>query len=219
MYERRCVKVNGIYRVWKALMFVFFPARALAIVAASGLVLAGCGGGGSSGVSAKTYAASVCKATATWADTARAQSQQIEQQVTVKLPSILSAGLTGQSNALVPFRTSLVTFIGNIVGATKTYRKQIGPAGTPDVKNGSTLAAGLNAAVNKLVAGLTALRGQTQQIPTDSGPSFQQAASAIGTKVQSDSSGFESNLSVLNSAQLTGADRQTPACATLNTSG
>lgn len=192
-----------------------------ATVAATGLILAGCGGGGSSssGVSANTYVASVCKATASWSGTTRSQSQQMEQQITAKLPTILASAVSDPNTALEPIRTSFVAFVGHFAGAAKTLQTQLHAAGTPDVKNGSTLAAGLNTAVDKLVAALTALRGQAQQIPTDNGPAFQQALTAIGTKLQSDFNGFQSSLSALNSSELTAAAKQTPACATLDSSG
>ena len=52
-----------------------------------------------------------------------------------------------------------------------------------------------------------------------SAPGVLTGPSTIGTKFKSDFTGFRSNLSVLDRAQLHAAAKQTPACAELNSSG
>jgi len=180
---------------------------AMAAVIGSVVVLAGCGGGG--GVSASSYVASVCKSLGAWEHTVKGQAVTIEG----KLPSLLEQAVNGGAAVLTQARTLLVTFTDELVAATKTAQKGVDAAGTPNVKNGSTIASKLHDAFGSILTALGAARNRADKLPTDSGSAFQSGANAIQQSIQS-AFGSVGN-SVPNSPELNAAAKKTPACVAI----
>jgi hypothetical protein len=179
----------------------------VAAIIGSVVVLAGCGGGG--GVSASSYVASVCKSLGAWEHAVKEQAQTVEG----KLPSVLGQAVNGGAAVLTQARTLLVTFTDELVAATKTAQNRVAAAGTPNIKNGSTLASKLHDAFGSVLTALEAARSRVSKLPTDSVSVFQSGATAIQGSIQS-AFGSVGN-SVPNSPELNAAAKKTPACVTI----
>jgi hypothetical protein len=173
------------------------------------VLVAGCGGGGgSSGVSATSYVGSVCSASKSLETAVSAQ----EQEIKTKLPSILGAAAAHQSSALPQAKKLLQTFADNVTAAAKSWQKSVHAAGTPHVGNGASIAAKLNAAVDKFVAAVGTFRSEVGSLPTADATTFTQAIRTSLTKFQSAASSSGKALTNLSSAELDAAAKKTPSC-------
>jgi hypothetical protein len=170
-------------------------------------VLAACGG--SSGVSASTYVASICKAAGAWEHTAEAQGTAIEG----KIPTILAQAVNGGAAVLARARTLLLAFTNELVTATKTVENAIAAAGTPNVKNGSTIASKLHDDFANVVTALESASGRVKGLSTSSVAAFQSGSNAALQSIESSLRGATSN--VPDSPELDAAGKKAPACIKL----
>jgi hypothetical protein len=182
------------------------------VVVGAAILVAGCGGGGggsgSSGVSATSYAASICSSSKNLESAFSAQ----EQGIKTKLPSLLATASASPTSVLQQAKKLLQTFADNAETAAKSWQKDVHAAGTPNVTNGAALSSKLNAAVDNLVAAVGTLRSQIGSLPTSSSTAFAQAAQADLTKFQSAAGSSASAVRNLHSSALDAAAKKTPSC-------
>jgi hypothetical protein len=163
------------------------------------LVIAGCGGG-SSGVSASSYASSVCKAVGAWAKDIQARSGALDV-------ATLSSAAQGKA-AIQGFMTAAVSDTGTVVTKLKA-------AGTPNVTNGSKIATALIASFSQIDTALGVAETQANNLPTTSPTAFKTAAQALATTVRNSLAGIGSGLAGLKSPDLAKAAKASPACTNL----
>jgi hypothetical protein len=163
------------------------------------LAVSGCGGG-SSGVSASSYASAVCKSVGAWAKDIQARSGAL---------NVASIGSAAQG------KTAILGFMTAAVKDTDTVVSQLQSAGTPSVSNGSTIAAALVTSFKQIDSALAAAETQANALPTTSPAAFKTAAQALATSVRTSLAGIGAGLAGLKSPELQKAAKASPACSTL----
>lgn len=142
------------------------------IVVLGTLLIPGCGGDGDGGetVGAETYASGICGALNDWQSAIQARSSSLTEG--------LSEDTTPEQG-----KELLGSFLDDVIGETETMISAVDDAGVPDVENGEEISEALNNAFDDALAALEDARGQVDDLPTDSGESFQTAASSLGGSI------------------------------------
>lgn len=173
----------------------------LTIVAVT-IALAGCGGGGSSGVSAGTYVKSICAAIGPF-----------EKDVQSRSSALNLSAITNVSDG----KKALVSFLNAMVTDTDKAVSQLKAAGDPDVKNGKKISAGVVTAFTRLKQALQQTATQANALPTGSADAFRTGATTLGNSVRTSISAIGSGLSGLTSSDLEKAAAKEPTCKVLVT--
>lgn len=169
--------------------------RALLTTFAAGLLLGGCGGGGTA---PEEWAADVCNGL-----------QEYITQVTdvqTDVQNAVSPETTPEEG-----RTLLGTAFDRMIESTDELIGKIEDAGTPDVEGGEEVA-------DKLVAGLTDVkealenaRPKIDELPDDPA-AFQTEAQALGQEVQTELQGIGDAISAIQAPELEEATQDVEAC-------
>ncbi len=167
-------------------------------------VLAGCGGSGSSGVSAATYVKSICSAVGPF-----------EKDVATRSSSLNLSALSNASQG----KKALQDFLTAIVADADKARSKLQAAGTPKVANGKKIASTLVDSFTRLKGALQQAQSQAGSLPTSSPAAFKSAAQALGTRVQSSMTAISGSLSGLKSPELERAAAKDPTCKSLASGG
>src|SRR2546421_11971447 len=140
--------------------------RSVAVAVAASAILAGCGG--SSKVSARDYATSVCTAAGAWVKNIQSESQQ------------MASAITGSpANG----KQEISKFLNQVIGQTDALISKLKDAGTPDVSNGDHIATTLLNAFEQAKTGLEGLRGDVSNLPTTDPAAFATAAKTLSDKI------------------------------------
>jgi hypothetical protein len=169
---------------------------ALAVAAS----LAACGGGSSSGVSAGTYAKSICNAIGPFEKDVSSRSSALN------LSNITSA--TQGKKALQDFLSAIVADTDQAVNKLKT-------AGSPNVKDGKKISGAIVSAFSQVKTALTQAQGQANSLPTTDPTAFKNAAQSLGNGIRGSMSNIGSSLTNLKSPELEAAAKKEPACSNL----
>jgi len=165
------------------------------------VVLSGaCGGGGK--VSAGEYVAAICTEVTAWTGEVQSLSEDIGQN--------LSAGATPTEG-----QAALAKFLDDVVAATDDHLAGVKDAGVPDVENGEEIAGTLVGVFEDAKQILVDARAKVDELPTDDSTAFATAADELGGSVQSALEGVGGGLGTLESAELSRAAQEEPACAQL----
>jgi hypothetical protein len=171
---------------------------ALAVMA--GLLLGGCGGGGST-VKPAAYVKSLCSTLGSWKNTI--------QSAGVALQS------SGAATAARPVaKADYQKFVSSLVTATRQAASSLKSAGVPGVSGGQQLANRLNQAFDTATKRLSQAETRAQAIRTDSTANFQADASAITAEIRA---ALETIAGVTpgRSAALRAAAAREPSCQAL----
>ena len=172
----------------------------LALAATTVLVaIAGCGG--SSSVKPETYVKSVCVALGDWRNTIQSAAAALQ-----------SSGASSASRAVA--KEDYQRFVGSLVTATKRAAASLHAAGSPAVSGGGRIATRLTRAFDNAATGLQRAEAQAGKIPTDSAAHFQLGASAVSSEIRN---GLEQIARVTpgQNQQLRAAAAKEPACQLL----
>jgi hypothetical protein len=167
----------------------------LAVVA-----LAGCGGSGSSGVTAAVYVRSICSAIRPFETDVQTRSSALN------LSSIRNAAQG---------RTALHGFLRAIADDTDRAVGKLKAAGTPKVTDGKAISAGIIKGFSQLRAALTQAADRAGTLPIRSPQAFKAAAQTLGAGVRTTMGSIDSSLSGLRSQELERAAAKEPACRAL----
>ena len=175
---------------------------ALIAVLVATVVLAGCGGSGSSGgtISPAAYAKALCDAVAPF-------ERDIAQRQSALDPTKIKSAGQG--------KTALQGFLSAIASDTSTAASKLKSAGAPNVTHGSQIAGAFAALFDRLQSTLNKAAQQAQSLPTSSPAAFKTAATALGESVRSSMSDLGSGLSGMKSPALEAAARKVSDCQTL----
>jgi hypothetical protein len=169
-------------------------------VIAIAVVLAGCGGGGSSGVSAGSYVKAICSSIGPFEKDVQSRSSALD------LSSITN---------VADGKTALVGFLTAMVSDTDKAVAQLKAAGDPNVKNGKAIASGVVTAFSKLKQALQQAASQANSLPVTSPTAFKTAATTLGNGVRTSISSIGGSLNGLKSPDLEQAAAKDPTCKTL----
>jgi hypothetical protein len=176
-----------------------FVRRHIAVIGmVAGLLVSGCGGGSSSGVSADSYVKAVCTAMRNWAQEIEAGSG------TLNLATITNAKQG---------KTAIQRFFAGAVADTRTATSKLKSAGTPAVTGGFEISSALASSFAQIEAALTRGQRQANALPADDPAAFPTAGRALGGEVQRALTNIGSGLSGLRSPELEKAAQNEPACA------
>jgi hypothetical protein len=170
-------------------------------VAASAIVLAGCGGGSSS-TSTAAYVKIRCTALSAW----KSAVQHAGTELQAAAPKTLVAG-----------KRAYATFVGKLVTATRRAGAALRSAGTPSVSNGKRIATALTDAFAGAQSSFARAAGTARQIPLTSTSAYAKAVTAVNASIRQTLSAMES-ISSGNSPQLQAAAAKEPACKSLTSS-
>ncbi len=170
-------------------------------IAAIILMLAGCGGGGSSsGVSPASYVKGICSSIGPY-----------EKDVAARSSALNLSAITNVADG----KKALVGFLNAMVSDTDKALSQLKAAGTPNVNNGKAIASGIVGAFTKLRSALSTAAGQANSLPTASPDAFKTAATSLGTTVRDSISSIGGSLNGLKSQALEQAAAKDPTCTSL----
>ena len=116
-----------------------------------GAALASCGG--SSGVSAASYAKSVCTAASSWRSSIVGAGAKLQSATT--------------STSLTQTKSDYVAFVRALVSATSRARDQLSAAGTPSVSSGKAIASMLVGVFRTAEGSLSRAESEARAIPTN----------------------------------------------------
>ena len=164
----------------------------------AGLLVSGCGGGSTSGVSAGSYVKTVCTAVRDWA-------QQIEARTDALNGATVANATEGKA--------AIQKFLAAAVADTRTATSRLKSAGTPAVSGGSEISARMVSSFAQIEAALMRGQRQANALPADDPTAFPSAGRALGGEVQRALRSIGSGLSGLRSPELAKAAQNEPACA------
>lgn len=179
--------------------FVSLPS-ALAVLATV-LAVAGCGSSSSSKVDAGTYVGAVCSAIT-----------PLEKDVVSRssaLNNTTAANATQAKKTLQGFLQAVAADSDHALGKIKS-------AGTPDIKNGKTVASTVVKAFTQLRDAMRAAVTKANALPTGSATAFKTGAQSLGAGVRSSLNGIDS--SGLSNPDLEKAAAKQASCKALNSS-
>jgi hypothetical protein len=172
----------------------------LLVAALLGGALAGCGGGGSSKVSAGTYVKSICAAVGPF-----------ERDVQSRSSALNLSNISNPAQG----KQALRSFLNAVVADTDKAVSKLKSAGTPNVTNGKQISGALVNAFSRLRSALERAANGAAALPTGTPQAFKSAAASLGTTVQGSMSAIGSSLSGLRSPDLERAAAKEPTCRSL----
>jgi hypothetical protein len=164
------------------------------------VALVGCGGSGSSGVTAAAYVRSICSAI-----------RPFETDVQTRSSALNLSSIKNASQG----RSALHAFLKAISDDTDRAVGKLKAAGTPKVTNGKAISAGIVKAFSQLRAALAQAADRAGSLPIGSPQAFKAAAQTLGAGVRSSMGSIDSSLSGLRSQELERAAAKEPACRAL----
>ena len=184
-------------------------AAVVTLLAATALVVSGCGGdgGGGEGTAPEEYAAAVCGALTAW---------QNELQTSATTMGSTVGAATSPTEA----RTKLVEFMDAMTKSTQTMVSKVEGAGAPAVDDGEALHRDLVAGLQDAQEAFAAARDRAEALPTDDPTAFQQQAGEISATLNREGSAIGSAFTGLStkydSQELNEAFNSEPACQSLS---
>jgi hypothetical protein len=172
---------------------------ALLAVLASALI-AGCGSSSSSGVSAGAYVKAICDSVGPFQKDVQARAGTLNVS-TISNPASGKKALQG--------------FLGAVAADANQALSKLKAAGTPNIQNGKSISSAMVAAFTQVKDALTRAQSQANSLPTGSPIAFKNAATAIGSTVQSSLTGIGTSLGGLKSPELEKAAAGQPDCKAL----
>jgi hypothetical protein len=163
------------------------------------LLCAGCGSGGSSKVTARSYVKSVCSAIS-----------PLERDVVTRSSALNNAPASNATDA----KKTLQGFLNAIEQDSAHAVSQIRAAGTPDVAGGRTVSGAIVKTFTELRDAMRVAVNKSQSLPTGSATSFNTAAHALTTSVRGSLNHIDA--SGLSNPDLEKAAAVEPACQSLN---
>ncbi len=165
------------------------------------VVLAGCGGGGSSSVSPATYVKAVCTTLGPFEKDVQTRSAALQ-----RLPSIRTAAER---------KSALQGFFKAVVGDSDKAVSQLKAAGSPNVKNGGKIESAIVLVFTRFGTAAKQASSKADALPTTSLPAFQTAANALNSSFSTSMAGIGAGVSGLKSPELDKAEKQEPACKSI----
>lgn len=163
------------------------------------LLCAGCGSGGSSKVTARSYVRSVCSAIS-----------PLERDVVTRSSALNNSPASNATDA----KKTLQGFLNAIADDSSHAVSQIRAAGTPDISNGKTVSGAIVKTFTELRDAMRVAVSKAQSLPTGSANSFNTAAHALTTSVRGSLNNIDA--SGLSNPDLEKAAAAEPACKSLN---
>lgn len=157
-------------------------------------------------VSAEEYVSTLCTEMQNWLT--KLQEGQAEVQATVQPGAPPEEG-----------QAALATFFDGAVTATEELVTAIQGAGSPDVSGGEEIASELVAKFEEAQTALSDARAQVDSLPVDDRQAFAQAATKLGTTIQTQLQAIGTALSSLSQPELDAAAAEDPACMQLSPTG
>jgi hypothetical protein len=121
---------------------------------------------------------------------------------------------TANPNSAEEGKKLFTNFYEGVISDTAKLEDQLKAAGTPDVKNGDTIANAAVSAIDKIRSLLEGSRSRIENLPTNSPQAFSHAVQAAGRSVQNSFQQVDLS-STLNSPELSAAAAKEPACQSL----
>jgi hypothetical protein len=162
--------------------------------------LAACGGSSHDGVSAASYARSLCAAVAPFEDEILRRSKALR----------LAPNKTVAEN-----RDALHAFLVALGAATARALGRLRAAGTPDVPRGSATAAAFVGSFARIERAFSAAARRAASLPTGNVDAYRTAASALVDSVKASIGQLGQSLGALRSPEIQAAARKLPACHAL----
>jgi hypothetical protein len=163
------------------------------------LLCAGCGSGGSSKVSARSYVKSVCSAIS-----------PLERDVVNRSSALNNSPASNATDA----KKTLQGFLNVIEQDSENAVSRIRAAGTPDISGGKTVAGAIVRTFSELRDAMKVAVTKSRALPTTSASSFNSAATALTTSVRGSLNSIDA--SGLSNPELEKAASKEPACKSLN---
>jgi hypothetical protein len=174
------------------------------IVVMGALLIPACGGGGGGGetVSAEEFASGICGALNDWQSAIQSRSSSLTEG--------LSEDTTPEQG-----KELLASFLDDVIDETETMISEVDDTGVPDVDNGEDISDALGNAFDDALAALEDARDQVDDLPTDSGESFQTAASALGGSISTSLGDIGGEIQDIDAPGLEDAFREDEDCIAL----
>ncbi|MDQ4144800.1 MAG: hypothetical protein M3198_13880 [Actinomycetota bacterium] len=157
-------------------------------------------------VSAQEYVSTLCTEMQNWLTAL--QEGQAEVQETVQPGAEPAEG-----------QAALATFFDGAITATQDLVTAIQEAGVPDVEGGEEISADLLGKFEEAQAALEDARAQVDTLPVDDRTAFAEAATQLGTTIQTQLQAIGDALSSLSQPELDEAAAADPACTQLSPTG
>lgn len=165
------------------------------------------GGGTAQGVSADAYARSLCTSIQSYVDEVTTLSTDFASGIDP------AASLEDQKQGVLAFLDDVLESTGRLIDG-------VTDAGVPDVEGGAAVVAAIEDSFQQARSVLEDARAQVEAIPVDDPQTFADQLNEIGSTIQSSLGEIGGSLSALESAELTEAVRNEPACeAVASTAG
>jgi len=172
--------------------------RSLVVAVVIASLLAGCGSSGSKGVSAASYAKTICTAV---------DSFQKDAQSRV-------GNLSATTN-LAAHKAALQSAFGAVAADAGHALASLKAAGTPNMTNGKATADALVQGFTQVQTALSRATTLVGKLPTTSQSAFKSAATPIATAVEASLASLGTSLSGLKSSEFDKAAASEPACKSL----
>lgn len=177
--------------------------RLAAGVLALGLLVAACSKGGGPTVSAEVYVKGMCTEISNWVDGIQTMTDD------------MSSGIVPGSSP-EELKGVLGSYLDDVIAATQEARDAVDAVGVPDVDNGEEIASKVVGVFDQAITALQDARDKVDGLPSDP-QAFSDAASQLGSDIQTQMTDIGSSLDSLDSSAVDEAANNEPACQALNT--
>jgi hypothetical protein len=168
------------------------------------LALPSCGGD-DGGKSASDYAKDACSAAKAWVDSLRSGSDEIDRTL-------------GPGSSPAEGKKALQKFLGDAVGSTDKFAKDVDAAGTPDVDGGKEAAEALQSGADQAKGVMETALKQADALPTGNTGAFVTAARQLGTSTNRALDSVGDAIRGARSDELSKAFREEEACKSIGSS-